>query len=273
MELQKFPYFKISFHSKTFFPSPFIGVEIWKAIEANLKRIVCLRGNRKCEECPFQPECLYFQWFKKRESVPCRLTFPITGEISFELNLVGDFCRGVSYFLSALLEVERKGLKGGKVKLEGVKIEVNKTLFYQNGEIVGEIPSPLQFDPVNFSTPSRVIEIRYLSPIRLRNGERPTYLPLVRELYRHYLEFFPPQENEDFPSFSHSHQFPALFKTSYGVGRWGGGWEYLEGEMGFLRVEGVDKIGYQLLKMGEILGVGEWREIGFGNYQVGKGGE
>ncbi|MRJ07128.1 MAG: hypothetical protein C6I01_06375 [Epsilonproteobacteria bacterium] len=264
MVLKNFSYFKLTFISENLYPHFFPGVAINRAIKFGLKKLVCLKWDKKCEGCIFQKNCLYFQ-LERMDFPPIILNFPVTGELIFNILLLGENIKSVSYFFSMLLELEKIGV--GKIKPQNVKIKVNDQLLYSHGKIVGKFPTPLQWSPPSSLPPSNEIEVRYLSPVKLPGEERATFLPLAKNIYTFYKKYLLPADTILPPlSLSPPVEIPALFQTSYGIWKKGEKIEKLVGEVGTLKLKNLDILGYQLLKMGEIVGVGEWREIGFGNY-------
>lgn len=100
----------------------FLGDLLKSAVSSALKRTVCLRENRKCEECPAK-YCLCIQLFQQDRTRPFVISqYPPMSEylalgesveflpgddLSFELTFIGKGQEFAPYFLSSLPSISR----------------------------------------------------------------------------------------------------------------------------------------------------------------------
>ena len=82
-------------------PPYFIGSQIRGALGYALKRVTCINPSFKCQDCFGADNCLYFQFYEKKNSfLKYRLDFELGSEYyDFSLYLFEDNCKDIAYIL------------------------------------------------------------------------------------------------------------------------------------------------------------------------------
>jgi hypothetical protein len=250
-------------------PYSFIGSAVRGAFGKGLKRVSCTLPRQPCSTCPVREGCAYFRLFE--EEVPLyRLQFRLGGELKFKVFL---FERGIRFAPMAVkalqLGLERFGIGGEVVKK--YQILYNGVAVATPGKILPFIPTPYQFLPS--LDPVRLLKTE--TPIRLKSGglylrDRLEVESLLRSIWyrRSRLRGEPVVGrfpfNPDYKVEKSSFHWVELIRYSERQRKK----LSLGGVFGELRLEEVDSRTSYLLRLGEVVGVGEATTFGLGHIVV-----
>lgn len=257
-------------------PPFFIGSMLRGALGMALKRVVCINPSFRCEGCFAAKECLYHDWYEKKNSYhPYRITSELgMKRLQFSVWLYEEAVSQLPYVLSAIrhaLEVTGLGRERRKVPIE--RMRIGERTVYEKGEFSSlEGIEAREFLPETLEGDWRV---EWRLPLRIKEGNRfardsdgVKLTTLIASIHRRYHQI-------------KGTQAPRLDYRLKGEAE--GKWRYLDlyrysnrqrsrmklgGLMGSLRVEGLDKESSRYLQLGEILGVGKQTVFGLGDYRL-----
>ena len=251
---------------------PFIGSMVRGALGQALKEVVCVNPNFKCQGCFAKESCLYYDMYEaKKRFHNFRLDFALWPKsLEFGIRLWAQAGQKYPYILSALhrmLSVKGLGPKRERVEKfeiwsEGIPIYEGKNFIQRHLE-----PKKFQIDTfcprvwLQFKTPVRLKKNgRFLRPDNLGIEEVLLSIAGKKSFYegeRIYIEKFPKVEAKelrmvDFERYSNRQ------KSKMKIG----------GVIGWMRLSGLTPQTYELLRFGELVGVGKLGTFGLGSMEV-----
>ncbi len=254
-----------------YLPPHFLGSTLRGAFGAALKDVVCVNPKFECEGCFAADNCLYHEFFEaKNRFHNFRFDFKLyPKDLQFGLYLFNEATQKYPYVLSALHRmIERKGLGARREKLKIGSMKINGETIYD-----GEFKS-LQIEPKNFENDDfrPVAKVKLITPLRMKRGGRflkPDNLDIkdilisIIKKRAHFdgeeivLDSFPKVvmkklEFRDFTRYSNRQ------RTKMKVG----------GIVGEMIVSDLSPQSYELLKYGEVSGVGKLNTFGLGKIEV-----
>lgn len=256
-------------------PPYFIGSQIRGAFGYALKKVSCINPSYNCEECFASSNCLFHQFYEEKNTYhKYRLDFEL-GKIyyDFSLYLFDDVCEKLPYVISALhMMLTQNGLGKEKIKYETFEIFINDESCLKNGKIVlpknfikrFEIQNRYENIKLKFSTPLRIKkENRFLrsEEIELHSLINSIYQRQMKLLGRDYKKF--PYEIKG-EIINKNLQFKELTrlsnrqKTTMNMG----------GLIGEIEFKNLNKECFEVLKLGELLGVGKQTVFGLGKIEM-----
>jgi len=272
----KFIKININFKQTSLAPPSFLGSILRGALGYALKRVVCINPSYECNNCFAKDNCLFYDFYEKKNSFhPFRFDFKLNQEkFDFSLYLFEEATEKIPYILSSLHKLFNEiGIGKDRKKLTIDTIRCNDTIvFKENKFIDSALPKEFQID--SFSS-NATIEI--ITPLRMKYQNRllktkPPLEVLLQSIYNRYLELkqtqraklpFTPsyQEKENKIFFRELTRYSNRQKTKMQLG----------GIMGKITYENLDRQSFELLKLGEILGVGKQTVFGLGKIEVKEG--
>jgi len=256
-------------------PSYFIGSMIRGAMGHALKKVTCINPSYNCKGCFAQTSCLYYSFYEK-ENVFHKYRFNIelgNGKFDFGLYLFDDACDGLPYVLSALeMAITKNGLTKNDYKFTNIQMLLNGQNIYQNKTFNSLDIAPQTFKIESYASD---VKIKLLTPLRIKRNN--SYLreeieveDLLRSIYQKEQEFktakraykldYEPSYSTTVKALSYK---PLLRKSSRQNKRMN-----MDGMVGEIAIIGIDKRSYELLKLGEIIGVGKQTVMGLGRIAV-----
>jgi hypothetical protein len=262
-------YSKISIKSDIVLPYKFIGSTIRGAIGWQLKRVVCINPSMECSGCFAKDNCLYYEMYEK-SSPKFRLSLNLEGKVNFEIFLFEELKEKAPYLIAAIFNsLKEKGIAKNRIKADFLEIKLNDEIAYDGGfkEVKNKF---LTFNPLGYS---KNIHLNVKTPIRIKENNKLVRNDIkletvLRSIWHRFnklknkeitkLPFIPEykMKNKNF-SFVDFNRISNRQKAKMKLG----------GVIGFMDLE-VDENSYNLLKLGEIVGIGKQVTFGFGNIKI-----
>jgi len=256
-------------------PSYFIGSMIRGAMGYALKKVTCINPSYKCEGCFAQTSCLYYNFYEQKNSFH-NYRFEIelgSGKFDFGLYLFNDACESLPYVLSALqLTLSQNGLTKNNYKFNDLTISVNQKVIFDGKEFksLDILPKNSELDRY---CPN--IKVKLLTPLRIKKYNR--FLrddveieDILRSINQKAQEFKTGQKafKLDYkPTYSTTVKAltykPLLRKSNRQKKQMN-----MDGIVGEIAILEIDRRSYELLKFGEIIGVGKQTVMGLGRIEV-----
>lgn len=256
-------------------PPYFIGSQIRGAFGYALKKVTCINPISDCEGCFATSNCLYYQFYEEKNSYhKYRLDFELGKDYyDFSFFLFDNICEKLPYVISALyMMLTQNGLGKEKVKYEKFEMFVNDVSCMLNGKIV----LPKEFIK-KFQIKNRFenIKLKLITPLRikkenrfLRNDELELH-SLINSIYqrqmkilgRDYKKFPYEIKGEIINKNLHFKELTRLSnkqKTTMNMG----------GIIGEIEFKNLNKECFEVLKLGELLGVGKQTVFGLGKIKM-----
>ena len=256
-------------------PSYFIGSTIRGAMGYALKKVTCINPSYRCEGCFAQSSCLYHQFYEEKNSFH-KYRFDIelgSDKFDFGLYLFDDACDGLPYILSALeMMLTKNGLTKNNYTFNDIEFFLNGQTIYQHGEFKSLDILQKSFKVDSFCPD---IKIKLLTPLRIKKNNR--FLredvdleDILRSIYQKEQEF---KHGEKAFKLDYIPHYATVVKAlSYKPLMRNSNRQRqrmsMDGIVGELALMGLDKRSYELLKLGEVIGVGKQTVMGLGKIEV-----
>jgi len=287
-------YIKLSINAKlSTIPPPFIGSMIRGAMGGALKDVVCINPTFDCKDCFAKDNCLYYEFYEeKNRFLNYRLDFKLNQQnLEFNYYLFNKACEKYPYILSAIEKLfTKKGLGVKRETTNNFKIYHNNKLIYDGNNFKNikieptrhsELVSESKFHTPTLrhcafdaeSKPPTIIKLKLITPLRLKKNGRflkPETLD-IKDILISVIgkkAFFENEQKE------HIEQFPTVVmkdlkfldltrysnrqKTKMKIG----------GIIGEMIINNLTPQTYNLLKYGEITGVGKLNSFGLGKIEI-----
>ena len=256
-------------------PSYFIGSMIRGAMGYALKKVTCINPSYKCEGCFAQTSCLYYNFYEQQHNFH-NYRFEIelgSGKFDFGLYLFNDACNGLPYLLSALqMALTQNGLTKNNYYFDDLSINLNGESIFNGKEFKSLDIQPKSFELDKYC-PN--IKVKLLTPLRVKKNnkllkENVELEDILRSIYQKAQEFKTGQKafKLDYtPSYKTTVKaltYQALLRKSNRQKRQ----MNMDGIVGEIAILELDKRSYELLKLGEIIGVGKQTVMGLGRIEV-----
>lgn len=260
-----------------FVPPFFIGSQIRGALGYALKSIVCVKNAVPCENCELTKSCVFFDFYERKNAYHnfC-LDFKLgTPRYDFSIYLFGEAIESAGVILAALHKMLCEiGLKSTDKTLifKDIVIFVNDEFCFGGKDI----KMPLEFRQdfsINGEFKKRV-KLTLITPLRIKKdnafvrNDSLEMSDIFRSIYQRKLALFG-KEKEKTPKFNgaitskilryvelHRKSHTQKIKMKFG------------GLLGELIIDDLDEKSYELLKIGELIGVGKQCVFGLGRFQV-----
>ena len=256
-------------------PSYFTGSMLRGALGYALKKVTCINLSYQCDGCFAKDTCLYYDFYERQNSYHSYRFDIELGSYKFDfgLYLFNNSCDKLPYILSAIDNMLTKvGLTKDNYKFKDIEILLNSQKIYQNGEFNSINISPNIFKLDDYYPD---IKIKLLTPIRIKKNNK--FLrddieleDILRSIYQRYQKL---ESGEDVyrldytPTYKTSLKalnYKALLRKSNRQKSQ----MNMDGIIGEIAITGIDKRSYELLKLGEIIGVGKQTVMGLGRIEV-----
>jgi len=240
-----------------------------------LKKVVCINPSYKCEGCFAKEPCLYYEFYEKQNSYHTyRFDINIgSGLFDFSLFLFEESCEKLPYILSALhTMLTEVGLSSSNITFDTCQIFINNKLIYDAGVFELSDTKAQNFTP---PTPQTTITLDLITPLRIKKNNRflrdsVDLSDILRSIHQRqrqlcYQESY--AKLDYIPSYqivsSSLHHKTLVRKSNRQKSKMN-----MDGIMGSIQITNLDPQSYNLLKLGEILGVGKQTVMGLGSIRV-----
>lgn len=263
-------------------PSYFIGSQLRGAFGYALKKVACINPSYVCDGCFASANCLYYEFYEEKNSFhKYRFDFELGRELyDFNLYLFDSACAKLPYVVSALhMMLTQIGLGKEREIYKNFDMFINDVECFADGKLSlpKDFIKKLQIDDFRpditllFATPLRIKkENRFVrgDELELEGIINSVYQRQMRLLGREHKRFPYPIEGEIIEKelkFVELTRQSNRQKTTMNMG----------GIMGEIKIKNLSKECYEVLKVGELIGVGKQTVFGLGKIKVipNKGGE
>jgi CRISPR-associated endoribonuclease Cas6 len=256
-------------------PPYFIGSQLRGALGYALKKVSCINPSYNCEECFASSNCLFHQFYEEKNTYhKYRLDFELGKDFyDFSFYLFDNVCEKLPYIVSALhMMLTQNGLGKEKVKYSDFEMYINDKSCLQNGKIF----LPKEYIKTFFiDNRSKNIRLKFLTPLRIKKenrflrGEEIELNSLINSIYQRQMKLL----NRDYKKFPYEIQgeiirknlkykeltrLSSRQKTTMNMG----------GIVGEIEFKNLNKESYEVLKLGELLGVGKQTVFGLGKIKM-----
>ena len=253
----------------------FIGSQIRGAFGYSLKKTVCINPSYKCDNCFASDRCLYYQFYEQKNVFhKYRLDFKL-GSLcyDFSLYLFDKDTHQLPYIISALHTMLTKvGLTKDRITYKKFDIYINdeKSLIDDKIELPKNTIKTFQIDNIcqdiilNLVTPLRMKKNnKYIRDdnIELKDIINSIYQRQMKILGNGYRKFpFKIKGNIVLKEINYKEltRRSNRQKTTMNLG----------GIMGKIKIENLNKECYEVLKVGELIGVGKSTVFGLGKIEI-----
>ena len=253
----------------------FIGSQLRGAFGYALKKVTCINPSFQCKECFAANNCLYYSFYEQKNSFhKYRLDFELGHDYyDFSFYLFNDACKRLPYVVSALhMMLTQLGLGKERVTFTDFAMYINDISCMDNKEI--KLPknyiNTLHIDDVYES-----ISVELVTPLRIKKNNiflRDDHLELkdlINSIYQRQMKLL----NQGYKKFPYGIQGDIVAKdinykeltrlsnrqkTTMNLG----------GIIGKIEVKNLNKESYEVLKVGELIGVGKQTVFGLGKIRV-----
>jgi hypothetical protein len=253
----------------------FTGSMIRGALGYTLKRVTCINPSYKCDGCFAKDGCLYYDFYEQANSFH-KYRFDIvlgSGKFDFGLYLFDNACDAIPYILSALhITLSKNGLTKHNYIFSDFEIRLNEESIFDGESFKSLDILPKRFQLDNYC-PN--IKIKLETPLRIKRDNKllkddVAIEDILRSIYQKAQEFgtgkkafkldYIPQYTTTLKALKYQ---PLLRRSNRQNKRLN-----MDGVVGEIAVLGLDRRSYELLKLGEIIGVGKQTVMGLGRIVV-----
>jgi CRISPR-associated endoribonuclease Cas6 len=256
-------------------PPYFIGSQLRGALGYALKNTTCINPSFKCDNCFATSNCLYFQSYEEKNIFhKYRFDFELGKEYyDFSIYLFDDYVDKLPYFISAInTMLQKNGLGKDRIKFNNFEIFVND----KNVLFDGAIKLPQNYTKrLHIDNISQNIIVKFVTPIRIKKQNRfvrDSSLELediINSIYQRQMRLLG-KEYKKFPyeikadiikkdlSFKELIRISNRQKTKMRLG----------GLVGQVHISNINRESFEVLKVGELIGVGKSTVFGLGKIKV-----
>ena len=256
-------------------PPYFIGSQLRGALGYALKNVTCINPIYKCDGCFGKEECLYYQFYEETNTFhKYRFDFELGKEFyDFSLYLFDDATTKLPYVLSAIHKMlSENGFGYSKVKYNNFDIYINDINSYINSQL--QIP-PNPVKTFQIDNICQDITLKLVTPLRIKKQNRFVrddnleLKDIINSIYQRQMRLLG-KGHKKFPyeikgkivqkelTYKELTRKSNRQKTTMNLG----------GIMGYMKIEGLNKECYEVLKVGELIGVGKQSVFGLGKIEI-----
>jgi len=245
-------------------PPYFIGSQLRGALGYALKKVTCINPSFKCENCFAQNSCLYYSFYEEKNSFhKYRFDFELGKEYyNFSFYLFDTATEKLPYIISAFnMMLTQIGFTKDKITFEKFDMFVNDRLINKDGNI--SLPQDyVKTFVIDSSCPD--ITLQFITPLRIKKenkfirDDNIELKDIINSIYQRQMQLlgkkyrkFPYEIKGDIIKkdirYKELTRKSNRQKTIMNLG----------GIMGQLEIKGLSKECYEILKVGELIGVGK----------------
>ncbi len=241
-----------------------------------LKKVVCINPSYQCQGCFAQQNCLYYDFYEAQNSYHSyRFETTLGSELfDFSLFVFSSNSDKLAYIISSIHKMlTQVGLGGSKLTFDTFEIFLNAKPIYAKGLFEPLESRPKEFTPTK--SPNKNITLDLITPLRIKKNNR--FLrdsvelnDILRSIHQRERQIYhkEPYAKLDYtPSYqiisSSLYHKKIIRKSNRQKSKMN-----MDGIMGIIQIQNLDPKSYNLLKLGEILGVGKQTVMGLGSVRV-----
>jgi len=256
-------------------PPYFLGSQLRGAFGYALKSTVCINPSFECKGCFGASDCIYFDFYEQKDRYHEYRFDYLLGQkdYSFSLYLFQNVVAKLPYIVSALHKMlTQTGFGKSKAVFNDFTMRVNEKTVYENGTF--ELPKQ-SVQTFSCDKWCRNIVLKLQTPLRMKKGGnylKPHQLELQDILNSIYKRASMLQSGE-WARLDEEIGFTIQKKDIFykRIDRYSNRKKVkmqMDGLTGEIVIKNLDKRGYELLKLGEIVGVGKNTVFGLGKIEV-----
>jgi CRISPR-associated endoribonuclease Cas6 len=255
-------------------PPYFIGSQIRGAMGYALKKVVCINPSFQCVECFAKNNCVYYDFYeRKNEYHKYRLDFELDKEYyDFSIYLFDSSANDTAYITSAFYTMLTDiGFGRENKTYTDFDIYINDKKSLIDGKI--SIPKDFikEFVCEDFCSD---VKIKLITPLRIKKDNKFArydidLLSILSSINRRYYDLIESKYqklniDKNFNIKNKEINYKQLIRKSNRQKTK----MNMDGIIGTIRVDNIDEKSYELLKLGEIIGVGKQTVFGLGKIEV-----
>ena len=270
----KYHFIEVKVNSKEKVPH-FTGSMLRGAFGYALKKVTCINPSYNCDGCFAKDSCLYYSFYEKKNTFhPFRFDVKLdNSSYDFNLYLFNEATKELPYILSSLHNMlTQKGIGRDNLTFENLEILVNKETVYSKKEFKELNLEPKVFKIDNFC-PN--VKIKLLTPLRIKKHnkflrEDVELEDILRSIHQREQELnsgvkvhklnYTPKVGTTLKLL----QYKQLKRKSNRQKQI----LNIDGLIGEMAINNIDKESYRLLKLGELIGAGKQTVMGLGKIKV-----
>ncbi len=256
-------------------PPYFIGSQLRGAFGYALKKVTCINPLYTCEGCFASLNCLYYQFYEEKNIYhKYRLDFELGKDYyDFSFYLFDDVCEKLPYIISSMhMMLIQNGLGKEKIKYDNFEMFLNNKSCIYDGKIV----LPKEF--INtFEIKNRFsnINLKIVTPLRIKKNNR--FLRseeielnnLINSIYQRQMKIL----GREFKKFPYEIKGEIIrkhlkYKELTRMSNRQNTTMNMGGIIGNIEIKNLSKECYEVLKLGELLGVGKQTVFGLGKIKM-----
>jgi len=256
-------------------PPYFIGSQLRGAFGYALKKVVCINPSLECQGCFAAKNCLFYDFYEKKNSYHAyRFDFELGKPYyDFNLYLFEEAARQLPYVLSALHRMLTvTGLGKQRRTFENFDIYVNDESCLSEGKL--KVPEKYIRELKFPQTVSR-ITVKFITPLRMKKNNRfirddsVEVEDLLSSIYlRENALRGTEKERKVFMTAAKTVRKVFVYKELTRLGNRGRTTMNMGGMIGEMVLKDVSEEVFKLLKTGELIGVGKQTVFGLGKIRV-----
>ncbi len=253
---------------------PFMGSALRGAFGYALKKVVCINPSFKCEGCFASANCLYYDFYEKRDSYH-KYRFDILlnpSKFDFNLYLFEDACEKLPYVLSAIHKtLSEIGFARERRVSDNFRMSVNDKVVYDGKVFTLGGDYTRVFEP---KKQSKDIVLEFVTPYRTKKDNRllrtAPKLELILSSIENRANMLQNKKIEklSFTPTYDEHKQDIYFKELTRLSNRQKTKMQFGGIMGKISYKNLDKKSYDTLKLGEIIAIGKQSVFGLGKIKV-----
>lgn len=256
-------------------PPFFMGSMLRGAFGLALKSTVCVNPSYKCEGCFSYGSCWYAKFYEEENSFhPYRFeTYLKASNFDFSFSLYGEAVSSLPYVLSALRStIESQGLGRDKETMRVRQMSIGNRIVFDGNRFLtlDDIhPNSLQIDKY-----CQNISIEFTMPLRIKENNRyatqtVSLHTLIHSIHSRLREL----QGLPMERLGYRVEGEVIFEKFHYVKieRYSNRQRKtipIGGIKGLMKITRIDRRSYELLKAGEIIGVGKQTVFGLGTYHI-----
>ena len=250
-------------------PPYFMGSQLRGAFGYALKKVVCVNPSFDCNGCFATQRCSFYEIYEDKNIFrKYRFDFDLSQKIyKFNFYLFETACEELPYVISAFYKLFNNIGLGVERKIYN-KLD----LYINNSKYIDELPSNYIKEFISNSYSPHII-IKFITPLRIKSKNR--YLKTTPSLESIILSILNRSSSlkgdNSYQKFTHKIKYTQISSSlKYkSIQRYSSRQKAkinLDGLVGYIEYKDLDKISYDILKLGELIGVG--KQVVFGNGKI-----